>query len=118
MCYDLKIVEFDQGRGLSLSGMWWQGRYEIDAELEYDNDGSTLFLSMEAWRDSGGTWRVHSVTIDAIKVRVRGRDITAQRVYEDAPDKDSWLEPHIAEALEQYFQHESGAMADEMAGVP
>lgn len=117
MGYDLKIVEFDGGRAKSLSGMWWQGRYEVDAELEYDNDGSTLFLSMEAWRDEG-VWRVCYVVIDAIQVRIRGRTLTAQRVYEDAPDKDSWLEPHIAAEFEAYFQNQTGAVADEMAGVP
>ncbi len=116
---DLKIVERSVGGFPSrkvISGMWFNGVYEIEADLEYDLDGTTIWLSMEAYRFDDNVWRVHSVSIDAVTFKVRGVTFT-KNVFEDAPDLESWLPDHIAEQFEKHFQNEHEANAEQFAGT-
>lgn len=113
---DLKIVQYSTNRP-AVTGGWYEHQYTAESECEFDNDGSTLWLTIEASRDSDGNWQWLRTGLDAVTVTVRGVDIV-QNVFQDAPD-GAWFFTHaVKEAMERCYEHDQAVEQERTAGIP
>lgn len=113
---DVKIVESSVGSGKAISGIWFSGRYEIDASLEVEDDSKTLWIDLEAYRFDEGVWKVSDATLTDLTITVNGQQIT-KPFFEDLTDKDYWLQPHIAEEFEKYFENDQESREEMLKGL-